>query len=71
MRSTMQQEKQPPAPETVRALFQLVGIELTEEQLGAAQTDFAELETVIGKLNDVEVGEAEPVFFLPADAESR
>ena len=66
-----QEEKQPASPETVQALFHLVGIELTEEQLTAAQTEFAVLETMIGKLNNVDVGEAEPVFFLPTDAESR
>jgi len=66
-----QEEKQPASHETVQALFHLVGIKLTEEQLSAAQTEFAALETMIGRLNEVEVGDAEPVFFLPTDAESR
>ena len=67
----MPKEKQQPSPGTVQALFRLVGTELTKEQLGTALTDFTEHATLISKLSAVEVGEAEPVFFLPTEAESR
>ncbi len=67
----MPDEKRPPSSDTVQALFRLAGTELTKEQLEAALIDFTEQAALISKLSAVEVGEAEPVFFLPTDAESR
>ena len=67
----MPEETKPPSSETVRTLFRLVGIELTDEQLEAAAADVTAVEGITKRLKETKVGEAEPVFYLPPDAGSR
>ena len=67
----MPEETIPPSPETVRTLFRLVGIELTDEQIEAAAADVTAVEGATKRLKETNVGEAEPVFFLPPDGGSR
>ena len=67
----MPDDKPALSAESIREMFRLVGVELTDEQIAEAGSEVTTLARSIARLREAQVGEAEPVFFLPPDAGSR
>ena len=65
------QQPQPFSLEMARELFRRHGVELTGEQLAALAGDLANLARVSALLEEVTLGETEPIVRFPLPANER
>ena len=53
-------DPRPPAPETIKAMFRMAGVELSDAQMPLVEAELANMAGLVAMLNEIDVSGVEP-----------